>query len=207
MPPLDPDAYFADRDVEHTAQGDIYEAVPSAVAHGSPLEEAPTGGRKRPASKEDFTLTSTHFQYGIVCSYTCGFTAQPPGTRGYSHPYRQVAPIVSLGELRQGGVSNNDLRKLQANGTIQGLMWLPLECTPEPPDTRDEFRGQSAALLYRQTLVTQGALEQCARALRLSEPAQRVLITALIQVVSPNNFDPFDESLRQPDMTDGWAVP
>ena len=116
-----------------------------------------------------------------------------------------IAPIVSLGELRAGKVSANDLRRLQDIGTQQGLMWLPLACVSEPPDTADEFKAQSAALLYRQSLLTQTALDQCERTHRLSECAQRLLIKALIQVVSPNNFTFDDPDLKPPDMSDGWA--
>lgn len=206
MPPIEPAEYFADRAVEHVAQGDIFEGTPAAATHGVLSEEPSSGARKRPASEDNFTLTGARFQYGIVCSYTCGFTAQPPGTRGYAHPYRIVAPIVSLGELRASGVTNNDLRKLQRLGGLQGLMWLPLPIEGEPASTKDEFVGQSAVLLYRPSLVTQSALDQCRRARRLSEMAQRLLIAGLIQVISPNNFDPFDDGLVPPDMSDGWTA-
>ncbi len=73
----------------------------------------------------------------------------------------------------------------------------------EPADD-GEFGGDAAALLYRPTLLTQALLDRRERVHRLSEPAQRILIVALMQSVSPNRFDPFDEALRAPDLSDSW---
>jgi hypothetical protein len=97
------------------------------AATAADLDEAPRGARKRPAEAEaeDVAVRSPLRAPGIVCSYTCGFTAQPPGQRGYSHPFRLAAPIVSLTALKGLGVRQNELRKLKESGFLQGLMYLP----------------------------------------------------------------------------------
>jgi hypothetical protein len=143
---------------------------------------------------------------GIVCSYTCGFTAQPPGQGGYSHPHRIVAPIMGLSTLKALGVSANELRKCKESGFIQGLMYLPQTdpLTVDELEEKKEFAGDAAALVFRPALVTQAHLDTRERVHRLSGDAQRILIAALIQVVSPNRFDPFDEGLRDPDLSDSW---
>ncbi|HZK15512.1 MAG TPA: hypothetical protein VFC52_02855 [Solirubrobacterales bacterium] len=182
MPPIDPAKYYAERDVEHSAQGDIHLDLSFAVATVAGEDAPPRGARKRPGD-------------------------EPPGQRGYSHPFRLVAPIMSLTALKALGVKANELRKLKDSGFLQGLMYLPQTDRlrlDEPVDDK-EFEGDAAALLYRPALVTQALLDRRERAHRLSEPAQRVLIAALTQSVSPNRFDPFDEALRAPDLSDSWS--
>jgi hypothetical protein len=131
----DPNAYYADRAVEHTAQGDIYAGIPLVQAtHADPSFQA-AGARKRPGGPDPDHSTSVAFTgLAIVLHYTCGFTAQPPGTRGYSHGHRLMAPIVSLRELRRWGMGNNELRKIRDGGTIQG----------EPGDARCGARAGAA---------------------------------------------------------------
>lgn len=199
---LEPAEYYADRDVEHSAQGDIHLDVPFFVGTVANGEEPPRGARKRP----EVAIRPPLAAPGIVCSYTCGFTAQPPGTPGYSHAFRLVAPIVGLTALKALGVKAGELRKLRESGFLQSLLYLPATdpMQLDQPAEDDAFAGDAAALLYRPALVTQGLLESRERVHRLSDPAQRILIVALIQIVSPNRFDPFDEDLRPPDLSDSW---
>jgi hypothetical protein len=206
MPPLDTGAYYKNRDVSHTAQGDIYSAVPFVFAH-STATVVPSGARKRPADDPEVIIPDPLVAPGLVCSYTCGFTAQPAGTEGYAHPYRLVAPIVSLQTLADGGVKANELRKLVDSGFLQGLLYLPISkrvAPAGPADVKEEWKGHAAALLYRQTLVHQGLLDNRELLTRLTPEAQRILIAALIMVISPNRFDPFDEQLQAPDLSDSW---
>lgn len=207
MPPIDPAEYYAERDVDHSAQGDIHLDLPFAVATVAGEEAPPRGARKRPDDEAgDVAIRPPLVAPGIVCSYTCGFTAQPPGQRGYSHPFRLVAPIMSLTALKALGVKANELRKLKDSGFLQGLMHLPQthQLRLDEPGLDEEFGGDAAALLYRPALATQALLDRRERVHRLSEAAQRVLIAALMQSVSPNRFDPFDEALRVPDLSDSW---
>jgi hypothetical protein len=201
--------YYADRDVEHSAQGDIHLDVPFVVVAAAEADEASRGARKRPdeIGDEDIAIRPPLRAPGVVCGYTCGFTAQPPGQRGYSHPFRIVAPIMSLTAMKALGVKSNELRKLKASGFVQGLMYLPQTelLDLDEPTEAEEFAGDGAALLYRPALVTQSLLDRRERVHRLSEPAQRILIAALIQSVSPNRFDPFDENLRPPDLSNSWS--
>lgn len=113
---------------------------------------------------------------------------------------------MGLTALKALGVKTGELRKLKESGFVQGLMYLPVTeaLQLDEPAEDDEFAGDAAALLYRPALVTQSLLDGRGRAHRLSERAQRILIAALIQSVSPNRFDPFDEDLRPPDLSDSW---
>lgn len=76
----------------------------------------------------------------------------------------------------------------------------------DEPAADEEFAGHAAVLLYRPALVTQNLLERRERVHRLSDAGQRILLAALIQCVSPNRFDPFDEGLRPPDLSDSWGL-
>jgi hypothetical protein len=203
----DPNDYYADRDVEHTAQGDIYAGIP--FAHAAPAASAfkASGARKRPGGPEpEYATTIAFTGLGVVLHYTCGITAQPPGTRGYSHEYRLVAPIVSLHELRRWGIGNNELRKMRDGGRIQGFMYLPQAgavLIDSPEDDEDEWSGHAAALIYRPATVTQSLLDSQPRIARLTADATRILNLAIIQTFTPNDFE--FETLAMPDMTDGWA--
>lgn len=203
----DPNAYYADRAVEHTAQGDIYAGIPLVQATNADPSFQAAGARKRPGGPDPDHSTSVAFTgLAIVLHYTCGFTAQPPGTRGYSHEHRLMAPIVSLRELRRWGMGNNELRKIRDGGTIQGFMYLPQVGTvllDAPEDGEDEWTGHAAALIYRPAAVTQALLDCQPRVARLTADATRILEASIIQTYTPNNFA--WESLAEPDMTDGWA--
>lgn len=207
MAPIDPASYYAEREAEHSAQGDIHLDLPFTVTTVGEQEEPARGARKRPEEEAtDVAIRPPLLAPGILCSYTCGFTAQPPGQQGYSHAFRLVAPIMSLTALKALGMKANELRRLKESGFLQGLMYLPQSerLVLEEPVDDEEFAGDGAALLYRPALMTQRLLDRRQRAHRLSEPAQRILIAALIQSISPNRFDPFDEELRAPDLSDSW---
>lgn len=198
---LDDDAYYEDRPVTHTAQGDLYDRVPFAYATVPAVGDRPRGARKRPTDDLPVATVAPLETTGVVCSYTCGFLAQPPGTEGYAHPFRTVAPILPLRDLLRMGMKANELRKIREYGGVNGFMYLPVLGDDEEDD---EWRGAGAALLYRPTLVSQGLLDQRERVARLSEPAQRILIARLIQIFSPSLFDP-SEPVLAPDMSDSWA--
>jgi hypothetical protein len=203
----DPNAYYADRDVPHTAQGDVYAGLPFVHAtHVSP-QFAAAGARKRPdAGEADFAPVTAHTGLGLVLHYTCGITAQPEGTEGYSHEYRLVAPIVSLRTLKGWRLGNNELRKIRDGYSIQGFMYLP-QVDPirlDEPDTEpDEWTGHGAALVYRPAAVSQTLLEERPRIARLTSDATRILNAAIIQTYTPNDFD--WRELAEPDITNGWA--
>jgi hypothetical protein len=146
-------------------------------------------------------------ELAVVCNYTCGFVAQPPGTRGYSHANRLVAPVVPLSQLVSAGVSKNDARRILSNGQINGVLRLPPPPGWEPAQgwKDDEFSGQLAACLFKVSSVDQQVLDARALVARLSVAGQRRLINAMIQVVSPYLFDPDDEDLQDPDMSNSWA--
>lgn len=185
----------------HTAQGDLYTNVPRVIAETPPPRDRPRGSRKRPET------TAPVAEYALVCNYTCGFMAQPsPGTRGYSHPYRLIASVVPLETLvGNRGISPGEARRVVGSRLVNGLMWLP----PPPGCTTtgtSEFPDDWVAALYSMTAVHQDVLDGCTRVGRLSLGAQKVLITGLIQVMSPNLFDPSDPNLQEPDMSCSWPA-
>jgi hypothetical protein len=192
----DPSQYYEDRPVPHTAQGDLYADVPVALAENPPERDRPRGGRKRPRPRREMV------DYAVVCNYTCGFVAQPPGSKGYSHMYRLVAPVLPLEEVvGQLGVTPSEARRLVSLRLVNGLMWLP----PPPGCTSTgtgEFSDDWVAALYAMTAVHQERLDECTRVGRLSMPAQKILISGLIQVMSPNLYDPTDTD--DPDMSCSW---
>jgi hypothetical protein len=194
--------YF-DRPVQHTAQGDLYDGIPFVHATAASSDFEPRGRRRRGGEESDF-ISSARIEMGLVCSYTCGFMAQPPGTRGYGHPFRMVAPVISFAEaLETEELRKQDLETLLHRGLMSGIMYLP---NPKVQHSRDdEWSSHAVALLLRQSLVTQGLLDKRQKITRLSSDAQRILIAGLIHVVSPNVFNPFDEDLNPPDVSDSWA--
>jgi hypothetical protein len=203
----DPNAYYADRAVEHTAQGDIYAGISFVQATRTAPSFEAAGARKRPGGPDpEHASHVTHVGLAVVLHYTCGITAQPPGTAGYSHEHRLMAPIVALRELRRWGMGNNELRKIRDGRTIQGFMYLPQIGAVQldaPEDAEDEWTGHAAALIYRPASVTQTLIDHQPRVARLTADATRVLNAATIQIYTPNNFG--WETLAEPDMTDGWA--
>jgi hypothetical protein len=203
----DPNGYYSDRPVEHTAQGDIHAGIPFVHATSAEPAFQASGARKRPGGPDPEHSTSVAFTgLGMVLHYTCGITAQPPGTRGYSHEYRLVAPIVSLRELRSWGIGNNELRKIRDTGRPQGFMYLPqigALLIDTPGVDPDEWTGHAAALLYRPATVTQALLDRQPRIARLTADATRILEAAIIQTYTPNDFE--WETLAEPDMSDGWT--
>jgi len=153
-------------------------------------------------------MVTSHSGLGVVLHYTCGITAQPEGTEGYSHEYRLMAPIVSLRTLKQWKVGNNELRKIREGLSIQGFMYLP-QVAPvlvdDPDEPEDEWAGHAAVLLYRPAAVSQTLLDEQPRIARLTSDATRILNAALIQTYTPNDFD--WTSLAEPDMSNGWEAP
>jgi len=192
--------YYADHGVSHTVQGDVYDDVACAVSDLPPQRPENRGRRRlRRPFEEGVSLFQASPRPVVVCSYTCGFVAQPPGTPGYSHDYRIVAPILRFQELKDLGMSNGDLRRLNEDGGRQGFIYLPWP---------KEEKGQedAAACLYRPSCVTQQLLDARPRLKRMTQKGLKLLHIRLIQVISPNLFPPDDEGLRDADLSDSWKT-
>lgn len=207
--------YYEDRPVRHCAQGDFYENVPCTFANGTG-QQPDRGARKRPRSffgtdddKADYaTQTYPHRAIVVVCNYTCGFIAQPPGTEGYSHSFRQVAPVVPLTSLidKKGGMQPTEARRLKSSGFLSGLLYVPRPpgCDSVTEDDGEFTADDYAVCLYRMTTVDQSLLDQRARIAQMTSQAQGLLISGLIALMSPNFFDPND--LESPDMSSSWPA-
>ena len=202
--------YYKDRPVPHTAQGDFYSGVPLAMYQaGSAVKSR--GARKRPLSflKPEPTSDGVHAptqDLVVVCTYTCNYVAQPPGTEGYSHPLRQIAPVVPVVELiNNRGLQRTEARKLMDSGFLSGLLYVPAppgHTADKPIAPDEEFGDAYAVLLYAMGLVHQNVLDEVPRVARLSKPAQKLLIAGLIATVSASLYDPDD--LEDPDMSSSW---
>jgi hypothetical protein len=125
---LDPENYYVTDLASHTSQGDIYADVP--FVHRTRIRSAdqdPSGKRTRPAGPGEPEGDLEMIAAGIVCNYTCGFVAQPPGTPGYAHPFRLVAPILPFAMLSEAGMPDGQLEGLVRNGGANGFMYMPCE--------------------------------------------------------------------------------
>ena len=202
---LDDDQYFEPRAIEHCQFGDVYRDVTLAYSTLSTGFGDRAGKRLRPDRAIEATASTRSARWVVVCSYTCGFLAQPPGTRGYSHPYRLAAEICPVREIvGSAGVPLEQARRdIVGRGGVQGLMYVPL---PEPDQIDDEWKGAGVILLYMASLVTQPLLDVSTRVARMTEDAQRILMARLMQTVGPYMPEPNDPALA-PDLTDGWATP
>ena len=191
--------YYQDDVTAHTAQGDLYDDVPFGYTTVLDSGFEALGTRPRPGEigSYDVPMVTLH-ALGVVCSYTCGFVAQPPGTPGYSHPFRLVAPVVPLRDAVERGLPLGQARTVRDRGGVNGLMYLPWR---EADDVDDEWRGQGVVLLFRPGLVTQALLDTRRRFGRLSFEALRMLEVRLIQTVAPHLYDPAD---MDPDTSDSW---
>lgn len=195
--------YYEERSVSHCQLGDVHDGVPFPRVFEVAVREA-RGRRKRPDDRPSFIVESpVTLHVGVVCHYTCGFLAQPPGTAGYAHEYRLMAPILPLRRLQEIGWKATTLRTVRDQGQQHGVLYVPW---PHNDDSSDEWTGHAAALLYRPVLVTQEVLDSaaCPRIARMTEQAQHLLALGMIQVVSPMTLDPSDPNLIRPDISDSW---
>lgn len=205
------DKYYEARPVPHTAQGDLFSGVALPVYVGDEPDRD-RGARKRPLAflippPTEAGMFAPLQELLIICSYTCNFVAQPPGSVGYSHPLRMAAPVVPLiNMVSQRGMQKGEARRLKDVGYLSGLLYLPKPpgFTPSKPVKSDpEFTADDyAVLLFAVGSVHQTAVDAGSRVARLSQDAQKLLIAGLIGEVGPSVWDPAD--LEDPDMTSSW---
>lgn len=186
--------------VEHVSQGDIYLNVPFDLHPRKPSRWRPRGASKKP------DLIKPSVGPVIVVTYTCRIVAQPPGTDGYSHPFRQVAPIRPLSTLldRKRGLKDGIARRVVESNSIEGLCYVPI--LPEwNLEDSGPYEGHGVAQLYAMYAVTQSMLDDTERVARLSEAGQRIFAARAMSVVGPMNLDPWQAEMA-PDRSDSWAV-
>lgn len=141
----------------------------------------------------------------MVCNYTCTFIAQPPGTTGYAHHHRFVAPLIPMKTLAAMGYSKNELHKVCDLGGTNGLMYAPLP-DDEQDEADDEWSGAAAVCVFRLTAVSQELLDARERVARFTKPAQRILMARLVQQVYPELPQPDHPTFPAPDRTNGWSA-
>lgn len=172
--PADEDYYLDDR-TEHLAQGDIFRDVPlswTVLLNGEPTEVGFVG-------------------HAMLLTYTSGMMKQPPGTHGYKHRFRLVAPIFSFALLADQGLTDDQLMGIRVNDNFAAFMYLP----PYP----DEFE-ESAVLPYRAALVDHDVLDG-RRVTQLHRPAAVQLQLKLATTFLGGKWNPDD---LEPDMSDHW---
>lgn len=178
--------YYLSKLTEHQAQGDIYDSV--KFVYATEIEEGweASGIRKMAVNPMEGVWG------GLLISHTCAFVAQPPGTSGYSHPFRLVAPVWPIGLLTEK-LTDREIDNLREHDPYLGYMYLPAD--------GGIVMEESAALLYRPALVTESALSNESRHGRLTEGAMRVLQMKLTETFTGLRVkrDQF-----QPDMSDSW---
>lgn len=186
---LKPSDYFTYNDLpKHHGQGDVYERIPFVQAETFGPDFSSEGVREMAVMPVEGVFT------GILMSYTCNIVAQPPGTLGYSHPFRLLAPVFPFPLASEAGLSDATLEKIQTHDNLRGFMYLPPDgvCMKEA----------SVALLYRPALMMASVLNSADRLGRFSYDACRVLLVKLVEFFTGKTLrvDTFD-----PDMSDSWG--
>jgi hypothetical protein len=194
MPRPDDEEYYEDNRTQHVAQGDIFRDLrfDFLLPEGSEgLDMESLTVEPRPALQEPESFSG----YGMLLSYTSGFMAQPPGSRGYRHYYRVVAPILPLAMLEDLGLPPDEIGHLR-RGDIYGFyMYLPAY--------PGEF-AESAVLPFRPVLVHHGLLLG-RRVTQLQLPAAQQLQTKLASVFLGRRLKQGGDA--DPDLSDHWRQP
>jgi hypothetical protein len=187
--PEEGEYYTADR-TEHVAQGDIFRELPfqMSLPEPPPVEEPRGTGSRRVLETPFFMET-----FGILLSHTSGFMNQPPGTLGYSHPFRLIAPIYPVPLLQERGLFSDDsVRLLRQEDKLLHYMYLP-PCI-------GAFEWEGAAVLYRPTLIHQDLLVG-RRIAQMQEPAVKQLQAKIVEAYTGRYPDPEQFT---PTLADHW---
>lgn len=165
------DEYFITSRTEHVSQGDIFPDIEFELPDEEEL---------------------AFFGFGMLMTYTSGMMKQPPGTRGYRHPYRLIAPIFSLRLLEGARLSPSEIEKIRTADPYTQFMYLPSHL----PDF-----DESVVLPYRPRLMLQEDLPEPLA--QLQEPAARQLQIKLFGTFLGGKPENPERDLH-PDMSDHW---
>jgi hypothetical protein len=179
------DEYYVDDRTEHVAQGDIFGDLPFAYFVPDESSFRQEGKRRPPEEPPAFT------GHGMLINYTSGFMAQPPGTRGYAHPFRLVAPIFPFELLLELGVAEVELEKVRRDDNLASYMYLP-------PYT-GEF-SESAVLPYRPVLIHHDLLE----GRRITQLQEGVAVRLQQKVATTFLGGKWAAEDLTPDLSDHW---
>lgn len=179
MPRPSDEDYYVDQRTTHFAQGDIFRDVPFYSAGV--------------AEDGDEVVPIAHEGYGILISYTSAMMQQPPGTRGYGHSWRLVAPVFSLNFLAETGLTPEQVERLRAHDTYMKYMYLP--------PYAGEF-AESAAVLYRPALVSHDVIE----GKRVTQLAEASAVRLQQRLASTFLGGKWREEDLDPDLSDHWEL-
>ena len=105
MPRPNDNEYYIDDRTTHVAQGDIFRGVPFSSASGD---------------------TGLGFSgFGMLVHYTSNMMNGSPGTQGYAHDFRLVAPILSFPMLQELGLSDEHLVNMRNGDRMGRYLYLP----------------------------------------------------------------------------------
>jgi hypothetical protein len=100
--------HYTDRRTEHVAQGDIFRSVPFHFAMPPTIRKG--------ILKRHLAEPPSFVGYGILINYTSGMMKGGEGTRGYSHDFRILAPIMPIQALEEkSSLSDAQVHQLRVN--------------------------------------------------------------------------------------------
>lgn len=202
---LDDDKYYEDRQGDQVAQGDIFADVPFAHSFDAPNDFEPAGTRRRHLKLDAVPATVVPLvTAGVLLNYSCNVVAQPPGTSGYAHDHRLLAPILSFEFYQEMcDVSPGSLKALAQGQTLRGMLYLPVDDVLADALEGATAGGDAIALLYRPGAVNQRLLDNRQLVHRMTLDAVKILENGIIQTFTPNEFD--WRELVDPDLSDHLA--
>ena len=166
--PADGEYYHEGQRTQHVAQGDVFRDIEFI---------GPDGG--------SFTT------YGMLIHYTSNMMNGAPGTRGYAHDSRLLAPLYAFDMLSELGITDDHLRSMRSDDLMGRYLYLP----PCP----NEF-DECGVPIYRAQRFTQATIEG-KRVAQLQLGAAKQLQRKLARVFFGTEL----EGEPSPDMTDHWA--
>lgn len=148
---------YYEQAVGQVRQGNIFRDVPRSIAFPPDAVAVEDGNR---------FFISGPFDHGlaILTSPSCSFAAQGVES-GYSHPYRQMAPILTVEHLVEAGaVKPAAVESLRAFDGLRNYLYLPEDSAFEIPE--------SCALLYASTAIHSAYLTEDVRVAQLTGDAE-----------------------------------
>lgn len=152
-----PKTGYYEEAIGQVRQGNIFREVPRSIAFPPDAVAVEDGNR---------FFISGPFDHGlaILVSPSCSFAAQGVES-GYSHPYRQMAPVITLEHLvDQGAIKTTAVEQLREFDGLRNYLYLPGDSTFDIPE--------SCALLYASAAIHSAYLTDDVRVAQLTSEAE-----------------------------------